>query len=105
MTLRSSMYGTLPTASRRRRIGRRTCRPCVEPLETRNLLTTFVVDTVLDDPLADASQSDGLVSLREAVRAASENEPFGDAVKGDSDARRPHPVLASSVGNDHRASR
>ncbi|MEM7454983.1 MAG: hypothetical protein AAF456_11590 [Planctomycetota bacterium] len=48
------------------------------PLEPRNLLATFTVDTVIDN----GAVPDGLISLREAVVAANTNAPFGDASGG-----------------------
>lgn len=73
-------------ATRKRSLAsRHTFRPSFELLETRNLLTTFLVDTTLDDPAADATVTDGFVSLREAVRAANEDRTFGDAAAGQSD--------------------
>lgn len=50
-----------------------------EALEDRNLLTTYVVNTALDDATGSA---DGLLSLREAITAANNNAAFGDAVAG-----------------------
>ncbi len=46
------------------------------------MLTGFLVDTFIDDPSATASDTDGYVSLREAVTAANTNAPFGDAAAG-----------------------
>lgn len=54
-------------------------------LEQRQLLTTFVVDTLVDDA---SGATDGLVSLREAIVAANTNEAFGDAVAGAIDGDR-----------------
>ena len=51
-------------------------------LEPRKMLTTFVVDTIVDSPLA---AEDGLVSLREAIVAANTNAASGDAVAGSVD--------------------
>jgi hypothetical protein len=63
---------------------RRARRPRLESLEERALLTAYVVDTIADDPLATAADTDGFVSLREAIQAANTNAPFGDAAAGDS---------------------
>ena len=51
-------------------------------LETRSLLTTFVVDTLADGAGAD---SDGMLSLREAIVAANTNAAFADAPAGEAD--------------------
>ena len=50
------------------------------PLEPRQLLASFTINTVLDD---GGTTNDGLISLREAVMAANTNAPFGDAPAGD----------------------
>lgn len=67
-----------------RRAGPRSC--CnstralsVELLEDRSMLTTYVVDTPLDNVTA----GDDLISLREAITAANTNLPFGNAPAGD----------------------
>jgi predicted outer membrane repeat protein len=62
---------------------RRARRPRLESLEDRSLLTAYVVDTIADDPLATAADTDGFVSLREAIQAANTNGTFGDAAAGD----------------------
>ena len=49
-----------------------------EILERRRLLTTYVVDTT-----ADVIRDDGLISLREAVLAASLNRSIGDVASGE----------------------
>ena len=49
-----------------------------ESLESRSMLTTFVVNTIDDD----ATAGDGFVSLREAIYAANNNATFGDAAAG-----------------------
>lgn len=68
---------------KRKGVSRRYSRPlAVEPLECRTMLTTFLVDTIADDPLATATDTDGYVSLREAVQAANTNAAFGDAAAG-----------------------
>lgn len=51
-----------------------------QSLEPRLALTTFIVNTLLDD---GGLVNDGRVSLREAVTAASTNATFGDAAAGD----------------------
>ena len=62
---------------------RRSSQPSlVESLETRTLLTTYVVDTTTDDADDAAGTPDGLISLREAVIAANTNLPYGDAPAG-----------------------
>jgi predicted outer membrane repeat protein len=48
-------------------------------LEPKQLLTTFTVNTTIDD---GGLVPDGLISLREAVVAANTNAPFGDAPAG-----------------------
>ena len=53
-------------------------RPQVEMLENRQLLTVFTVNNVTDT----IATGDG-ISLREAIRAASTNQPVGDAPAGD----------------------
>ena len=62
-------------------------------LEPRQMLTTFVVDTIVDSPLA---AEDGLVSLREAIVASNTNTASGDAVAGsvNGDVIRFAPALA-----------
>jgi hypothetical protein len=60
-------------------------RLAIEALEERTLHTAYVVDTALDDPTATATDTDGLVSLREAIQAASTNAAFGDASAGQAD--------------------
>jgi hypothetical protein len=55
----------------------------VESLEDRAMLTTYLVDTLADNPAAVQGDMDELVSLREAVTAASMNAPFGDAAAGE----------------------
>jgi predicted outer membrane repeat protein len=54
----------------------------VESLEDRRVLTSYIVDTPIDNPLAGPTERDGLVSLREAMKAASTNVRFGDALAG-----------------------
>lgn len=49
-------------------------------LEKRNLLTSYLVDTLLDDA---SGIPDGKLSIREAVIAASTNAAFGDAPAGE----------------------
>ncbi|WP_339748826.1 choice-of-anchor Q domain-containing protein, partial [uncultured Rubinisphaera sp.] len=53
-----------------------------EALESRTLLTTYTVNTLLDQPANASGVTDGLVSLREAINAANSNAAFGDAVAG-----------------------
>lgn len=53
-----------------------------ERLERRNLLATFVVNSLVDD---NTGVADGMVSLREAIEAANTNAAFGDAAAGDID--------------------
>ena len=82
----------IPRPFSRRRSARPAGRPAVRPvpaavgaasptedLETRALLTTFVVDTAFDV----VSETDGTLSLREAITAAETNEAFSDAPAGD----------------------
>ncbi len=68
-----------------------------QALESRNLLATFVVNTLSDN----VSLVDGLVSLREAVIASNTNSPFGDAGAGDAigDAIQFDPSLAGGTIN------
>jgi predicted outer membrane repeat protein len=56
----------------------------IETLEARRLLTSYVVDTLIDNPAAVAAEVDGAVSLREAISAANSNAIFGDAPAGQS---------------------
>ena len=51
-----------------------------EQLEPRRLLTVFIVDTTIDGP--GMGDSDGVISLREAVVASNTNAAFGDAPAG-----------------------
>jgi len=51
-----------------------------EQLEQRQLLATFLVNSIGDDA---SGGIDGVLSLREAVIASSTNASFGDAVAGD----------------------
>ena len=51
-------------------------------LEQRLPLTTFFVNSLVDDALGI---EDGLISLREAIVAANTNSAFGDAVAGELD--------------------
>ena len=53
-----------------------------DQLESRNLLATFVVNSVIDD---NSGIENGLLSLREAITAANTNAAFGDAAAGDED--------------------
>ncbi len=48
-------------------------------LEGRHLLTTFVINSLVDDA---SGTVDGLISLREAMIAANTNAAFGDAPAG-----------------------
>ena len=48
-----------------------------ECLEQRRVLTSYIVDTLVDSVAAD-----GLISLREAIGAANSNAAFGDAPAG-----------------------
>lgn len=56
-----------------------------EVLESRQLLTLFVIDTLTDDANDANGVSDGLISLREAITAANSNALFGDAPAGSAD--------------------
>ena len=56
----------------------------IESLEPRQMLTRFVVDTMVDQSIAAAAIPDGMISLREAVEASNRNAPFGDAPAGQS---------------------
>jgi parallel beta-helix repeat protein len=56
-----------------------------EVLESRTLLTLFVIDTLTDGANDANGSSDGLVSLREAITAANSNSVFGDAPAGSAD--------------------
>ena len=53
-----------------------------EQLEDRTLLTNYVVDAATDDVDDVDGNSDGLISLREAINAANSNAAFGDAPAG-----------------------
>ena len=63
-----------PSRSSRRR---RQARLSVQPLESRRVLASYIVDTAVD-VVAD----DGMVSLREAVQAANDNVQVNDAAAG-----------------------
>ena len=81
--------GRTITSRRRTLVGRRTGLDFrrwhrLEMLEDRRLLTSYIVDTLIDDPLALPADMDGVVSLREAMEAANRNLPFGDAMAGES---------------------
>ncbi|MCG6154300.1 choice-of-anchor Q domain-containing protein [Rubinisphaera margarita] len=67
--------------SRLRGIG---CGAAAEVLEARALLTVYVVNTATDVTVNTNSNSDGLISLREAITAANNNAAFGDAPAGSS---------------------
>lgn len=43
---------------------------------------TFWVDSVADDANVRSSDKDGLITLREAIMAATSQRPFGDAPAG-----------------------
>ena len=84
------------TRKRRKTLQRRSmraARPDFSQLESRQMLTTFVVDTIVDSPV---SAQDGLVSLREAIVASNSNTANGDASAGsaDGDVIRFSPSLA-----------
>jgi CSLREA domain-containing protein len=51
----------------------------VEPLEARTAPATFVVNSLNDGP----ATVDGKLTLREAILAATTNQPSGDAPRGD----------------------
>ncbi len=75
-------HARLQKSSARDRGGKATCQfsGALEKLEDRQMLTVFMVDTLLDD---GSAMPDGLISLREAFVAAETNAPFGDAPAGD----------------------
>jgi len=76
----------LPTSPRGRRLG-------LEPLESRRLLTLYIVDSLGDDTVAD-----GWLTLREAIGAANCNCQVGDALPGSgADEIRFHPDLAGGT--------
>jgi len=54
----------------------------VEALEDRTLLTAYVVNTTSDDASGGVGDTDGFVSLREAIAAANSDAMFGDAAAG-----------------------
>ena len=64
----------------------------VEALESRRVLAAYVVDTLVDNPADDATATDGVVSLREAIAAANSNAAFGDAVAGSADPVAPDTI-------------
>ena len=69
----------------RSRMGKRASkgkRVSYDNLEARLALTTFFVNSTVDDA---SGMEDGLISLREAMIAANTNEAFGDAPAGDAD--------------------
>ena len=72
----------------------RSAKPDFSQLETRQMLTTFIVDTIVDNPVTGAT--DGQVSLREAIVASNTNAAAGDAAagNGDGDIIRFSPSLA-----------
>ena len=72
----------------------RSAKPDFSQLESRQMLTTFIVDTIVDNPLTAAQ--DGQVSLREAIVASNTNAAVGDAAagNGDGDIIRFSPSLA-----------
>ena len=53
-----------------------------QTLETRTMLTTYVVNSLLDTPAATSATADGNLTLREAITAANTNARFGDARAG-----------------------
>lgn len=65
-------------------------------LETRLMLTTFLINTTADEGSGGVN---GFLSLREAITAANTNAAFGDAPAGsaDGDAIRFAPSLANST--------
>ncbi|MEL7500496.1 MAG: hypothetical protein AAFN77_23085 [Planctomycetota bacterium] len=67
-----------------------------QSLEPRLALTTFIVNTTIDDI---SGTEDGLLSFREALIAANTNAPFGDAPAGDAngDAIRFDASIANST--------
>jgi hypothetical protein len=50
------------------------------------VLTAYLIDTIADAPFAAPTDTDGMVSLREAITAANTNAAFGDAAAGASGA-------------------
>ena len=53
-----------------------------DALEPRTMLTTFVVDSLSDDPTVASATADGHLTLREALIAANTNTAYGDAAAG-----------------------
>ncbi|MEZ5941406.1 MAG: CSLREA domain-containing protein [Planctomycetaceae bacterium] len=74
-------------------------RYATEFLEERRLLTAYVVDTLDDDPAGGTGDTDGFISLREAVQAANTNAVFGDAPAGNSGAVDTISLSATLNGN------
>jgi len=79
---RRSVYPRRSSLGRRdlpacRPLGQRLRKLALEPLESRRLLTTYLVDTT-DDAVAD----DDVLTLREALQAANTNVPVYEAPAG-----------------------
>ena len=53
----------------------------IETLERRRLLTTYLVESTIDD-IDNYEVPDGVITLREAIVASNRNEPVGDAPAG-----------------------
>ncbi len=68
-----------------------------QPLESRQLLATFVVNTATDSA---SPVLDGLISLREAVIAANTNSAYGDAPAG-SDSEMDFIEFSQQFANVH----
>ena len=56
-----------------------------ESLETRTMLTAYVLNSAVDDAVASSDVADGNLTLREAIIAANTNTAYGDAAAGSSD--------------------
>ena len=66
-----------------RRSRRRSFAAAGESLENRTMLTAYVLDSAMDQSMADAAIADGQLTLREAIVAANTNAAFGDAAAGE----------------------
>ncbi|MCA8992352.1 MAG: VCBS repeat-containing protein [Planctomycetaceae bacterium] len=99
-TLLKSLWTGRPVAQRSERRKRKALLG-IEAFEDRTLLTAYVVDTLADSPTAGAGDTDGFISLREAIEAANRNTAFGDAPAGQVGGRL-DVITFSVVLNDSR---
>ena len=78
MSPNPSVVSRLRRMLRRKKHRRLRC----ETLERRHLLAVLIVDSNLDNYNPSAPTTDGLITLREAVLAANNDSPIGDAPAG-----------------------